>query len=157
MPRGFVCGDKPVVCFQDVPLFSLSENIMHEQNMRIENPDLPIRYLAFGLRFSKSYIFKNGGRPVIYEKTDTAKHFLPKDEYWRIVRLDMDDDANIVDWTHEREWRIKGNFHFDIKETELLLSNQNAVKRFYLYCKEHNMIDILNEIGGIVTLRSLIY
>lgn len=156
-PRGFICGDSPVVCFQDVPLYSLSENILHEQRMRKDNDKLPIRYLPFGLKFSKNYIFKNGGRPVIYEKTETAKQFLPKEEYWRIVRLDMNDDNNIIDWTHEREWRIKGDFNFDIQEVEILLSNQHSVKKLYSYCKDNNMMDIFDQISGIVTLQSLIF
>lgn len=155
--RGFICGDNPVVCFQDVPLYSLSENISHEITMRANNAAIPIRYSAFGLRFNKRYVFKNGGRPVIYEKTEIAKQFLPNDEHWRIVRLDLDDKDSIIDWTHEREWRIKGDFHFDLKETEVLLSNRKSLKNFYSYCKKNNMIDILNDIKGIITLRSLIF
>lgn len=38
--------------------------------------------MRFGLRFSKDFIFKNGGRAVIYNKTDDAKKHLPISEYW---------------------------------------------------------------------------
>lgn len=155
--RGFICGNIPVVCFQDVPLFSLSENILHEQSLREENPLSPIRYVPFGLRFDKRYVFKNGGRPVIYEKTDVAKSFLPENEYWRIVKLDLENESNIIDWTHEREWRIKGDFSFELKEVEILLSDQKSLKRFYTYCKEENMLNILNEVKGIITLKSLVF
>lgn len=156
-PRGFICGNDAVVCFQDVPLFSLSENILLEQQMHSENPSLPIRYTAFGLRFNKRYIYQNGGRPVIYEKTSTAKNFLPQDEYWRIVKLDLDNDENIIDWTHEREWRIKGDFNFCLSEVEILLSDQDSVKKFYKYCEKENMLHIFSEIKGIVTLKSLVF
>ncbi len=155
--RGFICGNQPVVCFQDVPLFSLSENILHEQQMRKENSDTPIRYSPFGLRFDKRYIFKNGGRPVIYEKTEIAKKFLPESEYWRIVKLDLGNSNNIIDWTHEREWRIKGDFEFQLNEVEILLSNQNSVGKFYEHCEKENMLHIFNEVKGIVTLKSLVY
>lgn len=154
--RGFICGSSPVVCFQDVPLFSLSENILLEQQMHSENPSSTIRYTAFGLRFDKRYIFQNGGRPVIYEKTDVAKKFLPKDEYWRIVKLDLDEQDNIIDWTHEREWRIKGDFKFALNEVEVLLSDQTSVKEFYECCEKEDMLHILKNIKGIVTLKSLV-
>lgn len=155
--RGFICGNAPVVCFQDVPLFSLSENIMHEQDMCSNNTNLPIRYRPFGLRFDKRYVFRNGGRPVLYENTDTAKSFLPQNEYWRIVKLDLNDDENIIDWTHEREWRIKGDFKFELAEAEILLSEENSLKSFYNYCEEHGTLDILQKVGGIITLKSLLF
>ncbi|MDF2906049.1 MAG: hypothetical protein K0R34_1370 [Herbinix sp.] len=155
--RGFICGDVPVVCFQDVPLYSLSENIQYEQCLRKEDKSLPIRYTPFGIRFSKNYIYKHGGRPVIYEDTEIAKSFLPKDEYWRIVKFNLMDDNNIVDWTHEREWRIKGDFSFELSEVEVLLSNNQSIKKFYDYCKEEHMEYIFEKIKGIVTLKSLIY
>lgn len=56
-----------------------------------------------------------------------------------------------------RERRIKVDFHFDIKEAELPLLNQTSAKQFYLFCKEYNMKDAMNEIAGMVTLRSPIY
>lgn len=155
--RGFICGDIPVVCFQDVPLFSLSENILHEQHIHNENSSAPIRYTPFGLRFDKRYVFKNGGRPVIYERTDIAKKFLPPDEYWRIVKLDLENEDNIIDWTHEREWRIKGDFSFELCEVEILLSDPKSLKQFYKYCKEENMLDIIDKVKGIITLKSLLF
>lgn len=156
-PRGFICGSDPVVCFQDVPLYSLSENILWEQQLHSQVPESPIRYAPFGLRFDKRYIFRNDGRPVIYEKTNIAKSFLPEDEYWRIVKLDLENDDNIIDWTHEREWRIKGDFHFELSEVEILLSDQYSLKKFYKYCKENDMENLLNEIKGIVILKSLLF
>ena len=156
-PRGFICGNDPVVCFQDVPLYSLSENILWEQQLHKKKSESPIRYAPFGLRFDKRYVFRNGGRPVIYEKTDIAKSFLPEDEYWRIVKLDLENNDNIIDWTHEREWRIKGDFHFELSEVEILLSDQSSLKKFNKYCKEKNMENLLNEIKGIVVLKSLLF
>lgn len=156
-PRGFICGNNPVVCFQDVPLYSISENILWEQQLYARSTEVPIRYSPFGLRFDKRYIFRNGGRPVIYEDTTTAKSFLPEDEYWRIVKLDLENDDNIVDWMHEREWRIKGDFHFELSEVEILLSDQSSLKKFNKYCKEKNMENILDEVKGIVILKSLLF
>jgi hypothetical protein len=155
--RGFICGNSPVVCFQDVPLYSLSENILYEQKIKKETDDSVIRYTPWGLRFSKNYIYQQGGRPVLYENSDVAKLFLPKSEYWRIVKFDLNNDKNIVDWTHEREWRIKGNLEFDLSEAEILMSNEKSINHFYKHCKDNNLGYIFENIKGIIVLKSLIY
>lgn len=154
---GYVCGNAPVVCFQDIPLNSLSENILYEQILRKKNQDQPHRYDAFGLRFCKTFIYKKGGRPVIYEDTEEAKKFLPKDEHWRIVKLDLSNDDNIIDWTHEREWRIKGNLDFEWSDVEIILSQEHSLQKFIQKCKDNGIEDVLNEIKGIITLKSLIF
>jgi len=66
---GFINGTKPVVCFQDIPFTSIAENVKHEQvnKNKLGNK---IRYLAVGLAFDKTMIFKKGGRPVFYEKSE---------------------------------------------------------------------------------------
>ena len=154
--KGFICGSDNVVCFQDVPLQSISENIHYEQKLRKEKATTK-RYSAFGLRFAKEVIFKAGGRPVIYEKMIEAKRFLPKSEYWRIVSFDLSDKNNIIDWTHEREWRIKGDFHFEWNQVEVLLSKETSFNKFYNYCKDHDLEDMLNEINGIIKLKSIVF
>lgn len=154
---GYICGKNPVVCFQDVPLQSLSENIYYEQQLREEDKNKTIRYSPFGIRFSKPYIYRAGGRPVFYEDTEVAKNILPKEEYWRIVKLDLCNDDNFVDWTHERKWRIKGDFHFDLEQVEVLLSSQKSIARFIEICEEYGLTDIMKEIKGIVTLKSIIF
>ena len=50
------------------------------------------------------------GRPVIYDKTISAKKYLPENEWWRIVNLDLSDEDRFIDWTHEREWRVPNDF-----------------------------------------------
>lgn len=154
---GFVCGDKPVVCFQDIPLNSLSENILYELLLHKQNPEQPCRYDAFGLRFSKTFIYKMGGRPVIYEETKTAKEFLPKNEYWRIVKLDLSNDENVIDWTHEREWRVKGDLEFEWSDVEIILSQEHSLQKFIKKCKENNIENVLDEVKGIITLKSMIF
>ncbi len=155
--EGFICGKDPVVCFQDVPLQSLSENILYEQQLRKEDESQRVRYAPFGLRFSKPYIYRLGGRPVFYEDTEVAKTILPKSEYWRIVRFDLSDDDNFIDWTHEREWRIKGDLHFDLKEVEILLSQDYTLANFVNTCNRNDMTQVLQEVKGITTLKSIIF
>lgn len=79
----------------------------------------------------KPYVFRGGGRPVIYDKTDEAKQYLPVDKWWRIVNLNYDDPSNYVDWSHEREWRFPQNMTFHIEQVIVLVPNSVAYKEFY--------------------------
>lgn len=154
---GFICGDQSAVCFQESPLYSLSQNLYSEQLYRKQNPGAKIRYNPFGIMFDKQYIYLNGGRPVIYDDSQTAKTYLKQDEYWRIVRLDLSDSENIIDWTHEREWRIPGDFYFDPSKATVILSNQTTYRDFIQKCREIKDRDILIEIAGIVVLRAILF
>ena len=70
---GFVCGDIPATCFQDVPLYSLSQNIHAEEQYRHAVEGARVRYVGVGLMFPKPYVYARGGRPVVYEDTERAK------------------------------------------------------------------------------------
>ncbi len=84
---GFIAGGVTATCFQDAPMYSLSQNCMHEQNLHAINKS-KIRYRGLGLAFPKRYIYAKGGRPVIYEKLEIAKQFVNPNEWWRIVSLE---------------------------------------------------------------------
>lgn len=68
--------------------FSIAENLQYEEALRKEE-NQKIRYLGFGIRFQKDFIYRQGGRPVIYDDKDEAKKYLPTNEWWRIVKLDL--------------------------------------------------------------------
>jgi len=53
---GFICGDRKTVCFQDTPLYQLTQNIYSEQEYRNQNPQAKVRYVGAGLMFPKPYI-----------------------------------------------------------------------------------------------------
>lgn len=113
---GYIVGNEKVVCFQEVPLFSLAENIKYEEEIRCgERP----RYEAFGLRFNKGAMFGKGARPVVYGPSYELRKIFEKENYWRIVDMDLSKADNITDWTHEREWRVKGDLKFQYKEIEV--------------------------------------
>lgn len=154
---GFISGSTPAVCFQDVPLFSLSENIYYEQYLKKKTKAENYRYMGFGLRFSKDFIFKNSGRPVIYDKTDDAKKYLPISEYWRIVNLDFSNENNYIDWMHEREWRVPGNLEFDLSEVDVLIHSGKTYKEFIDRCRAYKSKDILKEIKSLITLPPILF
>lgn len=122
---GFITGDRKAVCFQDAPITGIVQNVLHENDYR-EELGGKTRYTYLGIAFPKPYIFQNGGRPVLYEEKELAKKFLPKDEWWRIVDYNLSNEKKIVDWTHEREWRMPTDeFHFDLSKAILLVPNSS--------------------------------
>jgi len=155
--KGFICGDRKAICFQDAPLYSVSQNVFFEQKQRQQNPNYKLRYRAIGLAFRKDYLFMKGARPVFYEQTNVAKKILPPDEWWRIVRLDLSLPNNFIDWTHEREWRLPGDLEFELSEVTLLTITNDSVKELAALYKKKTGKDLRDELRGIVTLRDVLF
>jgi len=62
-------------------------------------------YEKFGIALSKVNAWGGGARPVIYLPNSEAD-WIPQEHRWRHVQLDY----GTVDFSHEREWRSKGDF-----------------------------------------------
>ena len=154
---GFICGNVPATCFQDAPVYSVCQNINAEEEYRKAVIEAKVRYVGVGLMFPKPYVFAQGGRPVVYETFEKAKDILPEAEWWRIVRHDLTDLDNIVDWTHEREWRVPGGFDFELDEVTVVVPSKVGYQRFLKLCKAFEDDDILGEIKGIVNLGAVFY
>ncbi|HDS1675423.1 TPA: hypothetical protein QEL58_000921 [Stenotrophomonas maltophilia] len=154
---GFIVGSTPAVCLQESPIYSLAQNIYTEQSYRKQNPSAKKRYLGVGLQFAKAEVFLKGGRPVIYERTATAKAFLPPDEWWRIVNFDLTTSSAIVDWSHEREWRVPNELSFELNQVAVLLPNSKTYHRFVKRCLAMSRPDFLTDTRGIVQLSSVFY
>lgn len=152
----FINGDIPAVCLQEAPLIAIAENLQYEEKLRKEE-NQKIRYLGFGIRFQKHFIYQKNGRSVIYDDTNQAKEYLPESEWWRIVRLDLSDKEHIIDWTHEREWRVPGKLLFDYSQCEIIVPSPVYYRKFVEYCLENNREEILLEIQGIVVMASVYY
>lgn len=71
--------------------------------------------------------------------------------------MELSDETNIIDWTHEREWRLPDNFNFQLEEAIVILSNTNTYKNFISLCRSINQVDILTKIKGIVTLNAVFF
>ena len=104
--------------------------------------------------FPKEYVYNKGGRPVIYEKTEIAKTFLPKEQWWRIVNFDLGNSDNIIDWTHEREWRCPGNFEFELSEATILMAR--GFNRFCTWDAKRKE-SILGQVKGLVVLSDVLF
>ena len=118
---------------EEAPLNAIAENLLYEKKLRKET-NCKVRYSAFGIRFNKAWIYKKGGRPVIYEEKELMKSILPKEEYWRIVNYDLTDTNHMIDWSHEREWRLPGDIEFEYKDIEVLVVSNKYYRRFIEYC-----------------------
>ncbi len=153
---GFIIGNKSAVCLQEAPLNAIAENLLYEKELR-EKTNAKVRYSAFGLRFNKAWIYKKGGRPVIYEEKDFIKSKLPSDEYWRIVNYDLSNNDYMIDWTHEREWRVPGDLRFEYQNVEVIVESNTYYKKFIEYCVQKNKLDMLKEINGIVVMDTIFY
>ncbi len=153
---GFINGSRGAVCFQDAPLYAACQNTYFEQKVRKETKSKKIRYIPIGIMFDKSYVFKKGGRPVIYEETKVAKNFLPETEWWRIVNFDLSDEDKIIDWTHEREWRCPDQFKFSLNQVSLIFVKSSDYRKFVHWDNEQK-IPILHKIRGITVMSDLLF
>lgn len=150
--KGINVGGAKVCCFQEIPLMSISENLQIEEEIGCAGE----RYSPFGLRFSKGTLFQKGGRPVIYGDSEELKKALPSSEHWRIVKMDLTDAEKIVDWSHEREWRVVGDYSFDYSEIEIIVATPIYYRELIDWCLSNSHEDILQQINGIVVLNSII-
>ena len=93
---GMIRGGYRCICFTEAPLPSLQHGLV--------NPSAYSRYKPFGIIVDKTWLYAEGGRPVIYQRDDEYD-LLPDQLKWRHVRYEPDYDP-VVDFTWEREWRI---------------------------------------------------
>ena len=149
-----VPGITPVVCFQDMPLRAIVENIRYEKYLREEKGMPKKRYSPFGIRIEKRYAFRLGARPVVYEKNSDYKDVLTPDNYWRYVAMDYESKGQYADWAHEREWRSKDDFHFDYTFIAVALPTDRYYRKFIEDCIKRERMDILSSIMAIDVLMN---
>lgn len=103
-------GKDSVICFSEMPFYNYLQYI----DSRNEN-----FVSSYGIAIEKKEAFKLGARPVIYGLDNENKlnyncnynycrildeKTLPLNEQYRLVNYDP---SKKIDWTHEREWRIR--------------------------------------------------
>lgn len=151
---GYINGSRPACCFQEAPILSIAENLNYEKR-KFEEKGNGKRYSPFGIRTMKHDIYAMGGRPVFYGNKDEYKKLLPENEYWRIVDFEFG-ESTVVDWTHEREWRLPQNYNFSYNKIEVILPGEEYYKKFVEWCLNEKHLNILTEISGIITIDSVI-
>ena len=77
--------------------------------------------------YEKSYLFAKGARPVIYQPNSDFD-LLHEDHKYRHVKFELDEG---IDWTWEREWRIKiDELALEPDKVTLIVPNRSWEKRF---------------------------
>lgn len=110
------------VCFSEAPTGIIGDGLVNYQGYK--------RYSAFGIMFYKDYIFGLGGRPVIYQKEEEY-NLLSMPLQWRHVKYDLD-DKKFIDFTWEREWRLKCNeLKINPSFASIVVPNRNYAERLH--------------------------
>ena len=118
---GHIRGGFNCVCFSEAPLGTLTHVLA------LPGPG-GMRYAPFGVMVSKKWLFRQGGRPVIYQAHDEYD-LLHESQRFRHVRYEPDRD---VDHTWEREWRIQTDgFALDPAETTFVVPTRAWERRFH--------------------------
>jgi len=93
---GFIKGGFKCVCFTESPIGKISQILSGSLSSNFS-------YAPFGIMVDKLWLFKQGGRPVFYQ-SEQEYELLHNDQKYRHKRYEPD---NGIDFTWEREWRIK--------------------------------------------------
>ena len=113
-------GGEACVCFTEAPIqeFASVFALVQIAASQRERP----RYEPYGIAVTKEWLFCQGGRPVIYEKSSEFVHFNDSQRY-RLVEFDPEIN---IDFTWEREWRIKtDNLILNPKHTLVVVPTAN--------------------------------
>ncbi len=126
------------ICFTEAPIqeFNSIFSLVAIASSEKERP----RYEPYGIAVSKKYLFEKGGRPVIYDNP-SAFNELSSFQKYRFVPYDP---MNGVDFTWEREWRIKTDaLKLNPKETLVIVpTSEEAFDLAYEYAKIEADIDV---------------
>lgn len=105
-----------VVCFTEAPIqeFNSVFSLVSIASSADERP----RYEPYGIAVSKKWLFEQGARPVIYDDENSSSKY-PEALRYRFVPYDP---TNGIDYTWEREWRIKTKeLNLDPKHTLVIV------------------------------------
>lgn len=116
---GCIMGQHRCVCFSEAPIAKLS--------VILGNPGAHgMRYRPFGVMVSKSWLYSQGGRPVIYQAKEEYEQ-LPESHRHRHVTYDP---IKGVDFSWEREWRILSeSLPLQVNETTLIVPTRKWADR----------------------------
>jgi hypothetical protein len=116
--RGIRGGHK-CVCFSEAPIAVMAEMLANRES----------RYAPLGVMVDKTWLFGQGGRPVIYQP-ESEFGLLPKALQYRHVRYEPDRRKD-KDFSWEREWRLRADVvDLDPSITTLVVPHRHIVEQF---------------------------
>ena len=127
---GYIKGPNRAACMTEMPLSSISYFVDSHQAKH--------KYQNFGVAISKDSAWRAGARPVIYLPDDEAS-WIPESEKWRHVQF----NHGKVDFTHEREWRCKGDLDISKVGIYVIVPGKEHEDRV----RSNNLIKYNNVIG----------
>ena len=121
---GMILGKHNCVCFTESPARCLTNK------GELDNHYFS-RYAPFGVQYTKPVIFQHGGRPVIYStKQEYEVEKSNENLNWRFVTYNLLPNEG-VDFSWEREWRIKrDSIPVNPSEAKLLFQSKKWIDRF---------------------------
>jgi hypothetical protein len=122
--NGMILGNHNCVCFTESPARCLT-------NKGKLDAKYFSRYTPFGFQYTKKDVFKHSGRPAIYStREEYEKQKTNTDLNWRFVSFDPSKNGEL-DFTWEREWRIKADtIPVNPEFTKLVFPNIDWINRF---------------------------
>lgn len=116
-----VRGGLKVVAFTESPI-SMFASILANAKA------LDMRYAPLGVMVDKTWLYKQGGRPVIYE-SNAEFDDLPESKQHLHVRYEPDRN---IDYSWEREWRIKcDSLTLDPKATTVVVPTRDWEAKYH--------------------------
>ena len=147
---GLISSSEPLRAFLNTPAFERMLNIIRTGRIYASpmphlpnNPravcfteciwgglvQLADQYSPFGFVVSKRTVFRKGGGPALYVRGNTLRSIwatIPRELEPFIAPFDPDaalTPGMILDWVHEREWRLPSDFEFEDGYIEYLIVN----------------------------------
>ena len=120
------------VCFTEAPIqeFAAIFSLVQIAASLAQRP----RYEPYGIAVTKEWFFRQGGRPVIYERPSEFSSFSESQQY-RLVPYDPEVGT---DFTWEREWRIRtDHLRLDPMNTLVVVPTANEAFEFVSYFAEN--------------------
>ena len=115
--KGFIRGGYPCVCLTESPVAKIAYIFANKHLLKVD-------YAPFGVMVDKTWLWNKGGRPVIYQSEEEYE-LLHTSQKYRHKRYEPD---NGIDFTWEREWRIRTTeIPLEPKETTLIVPNRTWV------------------------------
>jgi len=142
----------PAVCFSEMPL---PEAVRQTQVLADQKY---LRMSRYGIGFRKSWIFDQGGRPVIYQPR-TERSQLPSAIQWRHCDFDL---SQGIDFTWQREWRVPGpklTFTRDDDPTIVVPTQREMIEHFITsyYVDQERDEEFIELSWPVVTHESLLH